>query len=644
MAARSNKLGDRIDQLFYEWQENFQPLQDVPEVAESNTIEELKHYTDTDELHPEDCSLSSLTKTTTWTEGLRNDSKVFSMDDGFLLAENSASSSPKQLGNGLLEEQSGPTEIMQKQCSASEREHEAEPITSTIHFSDPQKESTKSENDSSLTTSETLFETTHVENSELRLFQLLLFLNYRRQRTVDRCLERISSVQNYIDNAQGTDTEVWRQRHINSFEKKTTALQNQTEENSDVATSHPLFSVPLYKFANFFVQRHGKVYGSPHFLKGYVPFLGNVVQRKNRRIGKLYLFSWNFIELYLVLQPEPHRDVQRVGSNRRKELSISFDRSVRPRNFHQIVERLVIRTAQEDLVREVADQVTKGLISSFEFQQKLKRISNMSILELTHRTFEWDREKWFEILKKEAKLLAKNVQADDMRLYWINYGAPVYRKELWTKREDEKLLAAVEKYKGYLWDEIAKQLNTGRSAWQCFCRYERELRLNVVSSKWTTEEDMRLLAAVERYGTKRWSLISCCVPGRTRQQCLHRWKRGLRPDIHHGKWTKEEDERLTRAVETLGERQWSTVAKFVGGRTDLQCRERYTDILKPSLRRQPWTDEENERLLQLIRQFGKGKWSLIASHMSNRTDNQCYRQYKKLKKAQTNRSIENNCF
>jgi len=41
---------------------------------------------------------------------------------------------------------------------------------------------------------------------------------------------------------------------------------------------------------------------------------------------------------------------------------------------------------------------------------------------------------------------------------------------------------------------------------------------------------------------------------------------------------------------------------MVPGRTDLQCRERYTDILKPSLSHQPWTQEENERLLQLCQE------------------------------------------
>ncbi len=35
-------------------------------------------------------------------------------------------------------------------------------------------------------------------------------------------------------------------------------------------------------------------------------------------------------------------------------------------------------------------------------------------------------------------------------------------------------------------------------------------------------------------------------------------------------------------------RKWSLVAKHVAGRSDVQCRERYMNVLDPSLKADPW--------------------------------------------------------
>jgi hypothetical protein len=45
----------------------------------------------------------------------------------------------------------------------------------------------------------------------------------------------------------------------------------------------------------------------------------------------------------------------------------------------------------------------------------------------------------------------ENVQVDDVRLYWVNYGAAFYRKDAFTKEEDEAILQAVTDYGEYQW-------------------------------------------------------------------------------------------------------------------------------------------------------------------------------------------------
>lgn len=65
---------------------------------------------------------------------------------------------------------------------------------------------------------------------------------------------------------------------------------------------------------------------------------------------------------------------------------------------------------------------------------------------------------------------------------------------------------------------------------------------------WNREEDVLLKAAVERFGAKQWKRIALHVPGRTHTQCLQRWNKVLRPGLKKGPWTKEEDEKLSALV------------------------------------------------------------------------------------------------
>ena len=80
----------------------------------------------------------------------------------------------------------------------------------------------------------------------------------------------------------------------------------------------------------------------------------------------------------------------------------------------------------------------------------------------------------------------------------------------------------------------------------------------------------------------------------------------------------------------------ANIAEYLGcsvdyllGRTDIQCRERWCNILDPSLEDVEWTNEEDLKLLNLYRKY-KNKWSLIAKHYGNRTDNTCWRRWKYL--------------
>ncbi|OHT00412.1 hypothetical protein TRFO_32910 [Tritrichomonas foetus] len=111
-------------------------------------------------------------------------------------------------------------------------------------------------------------------------------------------------------------------------------------------------------------------------------------------------------------------------------------------------------------------------------------------------------------------------------------------------------------------------------------------KVSPIKVKFTEQEDQLLIDLVNQYGAKDWIKISKLIETRNPRQCRERWKNYLNPNLRKEAWSQEEDNLLTEKVSEFGGK-WNKIGKFFQNRSDNSIRNRWMLIARRRSKNQP---------------------------------------------------------
>ncbi len=271
---------------------------------------------------------------------------------------------------------------------------------------------------------------------------------------------------------------------------------------------------------------------------------------------------------------------------------------------------------------------------------------------------------------------------DDAKVRWGGHvrpprlppGQPNRRDASWNKAEKAVLRAAVEQHGSNDWPAVAAAVGGGRHPFECLSAWASTAHA-VNQHKWEEQDDTALVAGMQehlfaytaaqgprpvgRAASERpsyfalqvphvgpdgllgdglsgntplanWEWLSHCLPGRRVSSIRARWELTLDPCISRHRFSPMEDAKLVH-LQAAFDSDWTAAAAHMPGRTPPQIRERWQNVLDPSVSKAPWQWVEVLALARMVRQVGLSKWAAVSAALQaqgiQRSDNQCWHKW-----------------
>ncbi|XP_042436229.1 transcription factor MYB30-like isoform X1 [Zingiber officinale] len=119
----------------------------------------------------------------------------------------------------------------------------------------------------------------------------------------------------------------------------------------------------------------------------------------------------------------------------------------------------------------------------------------------------------------------------------------------------------------------------------------------VKKGPWTPEEDILLVSYIQQHGAGNWRAVPTNTGiglSRCSKSCRLRWTNYLRPGIKRGAFTEQEEKLIVHLQALLGNR-WAAIASYLPERTDNDIKNYWNTHLKKKLRNKTEASEVTDR-------------------------------------------------
>ncbi|XP_034711950.1 myb-related protein 306-like [Vitis riparia] len=129
-------------------------------------------------------------------------------------------------------------------------------------------------------------------------------------------------------------------------------------------------------------------------------------------------------------------------------------------------------------------------------------------------------------------------------------------------------------------------------------------KIGVKKGPWTPEEDIILVSYIQDHGPGNWRAVPTSTGLlRCSKSCRLRWTNYLRPGIKRGNFTDQEEKMIIHLQALLGNR-WAAIASYLPQRTDNDIKNYWNTHLKKKLKKFPTGVDHNQDGFSI----SKGQW------------------------------------
>jgi hypothetical protein len=229
--------------------------------------------------------------------------------------------------------------------------------------------------------------------------------------------------------------------------------------------------------------------------------------------------------------------------------------------------------------------------------------------------------------------------ANECRLYHQHSLSP---KQPFTKEESLRILEEVQKAKDQQnlpdWQHIAASLGNNRTIWQTFSHYRQRLE---TLPAWTStiEQDELLLRYLAIQGPQFvWDIKAAAhlstrlIPTATPKQLLPRTNQTLlNPNLTTDYWKIDPERKLVLAMKVydgcVDNSAINVASTHFPNRAAQKVSRKWERSLNPNLDTSPFTQEEDAKLVQVVRSSNAGFADIARQHFPQRIGTQIYQRW-----------------